>query len=147
LFDTTPAGRRPGYANFAVVDPPLKLVPFENPGATGTLNHLGVERESMTEVEQQAARLQAAGLALDVEAERARHGRRRVERTPQCKAAAPADGAIIPAGSTHQKNLVVHLRAPSQPASLGSRTVAYEIDGDEYEMQTTFALQIMGKCF
>ena len=52
-----------------MVDPQLKLVLFENPEATGTLNHLGVERESMTEVEQQASRLQAAGLALDVEAD------------------------------------------------------------------------------
>jgi catechol 2,3-dioxygenase-like lactoylglutathione lyase family enzyme len=69
LFDTAPAKRRPGYANFAVVDPPLKLVLFENPAATGTLNHLGVERESMSEVEQQASRLEAAGLALDVEAD------------------------------------------------------------------------------
>ena len=51
LFDTAPAKRRPGYANFAVADPPLKLVLFENPEATGTLNHLGVERESMDEVE------------------------------------------------------------------------------------------------
>src|SRR6478609_10384634 len=64
LFDTAPAKRRPGYANFAVANPPLKLVLFENPSATGTLNHLGIERESMTEVEQQASRLQAAGLAL-----------------------------------------------------------------------------------
>src|SRR6478752_5197499 len=69
LFDTAPAKRRPGYANFAVVDPPLKLVLFENPAATGALNHLGVERGSMTELEQQASRLEAAGLALDVEAD------------------------------------------------------------------------------
>ena len=67
------------------------------------------------------------------------------ENTSQWKAAVPADGGIIPAGWTHQKNLVLHLRAPSQPASLGSYKVAYEIDGDEYEMQTSFALQIMGK--
>ena len=52
-----------------MVDPPLKVVLFENPEATGTLNHLGVERESMTEVEQQASRLEAAGLALDVESD------------------------------------------------------------------------------
>jgi catechol 2,3-dioxygenase-like lactoylglutathione lyase family enzyme len=69
LFDTTPAKRRPGYANFAVADPPLKLVLFENPEATGTLNHLGVERESMAEVEEQATRLEAAGLTLAVEGE------------------------------------------------------------------------------
>ena len=67
LFDTTPVKRRPGYANFAVANPPLKLVLFENPEQTGTLNHLGVERESMEEVEAQADRLEAAGLALDVE--------------------------------------------------------------------------------
>ncbi len=67
LFATEPAKRRPGYANFAVANPPLKLVLFENPGATGTLNHLGVERESMDEVAEQANRLEAAGLTLDVE--------------------------------------------------------------------------------
>jgi catechol 2,3-dioxygenase-like lactoylglutathione lyase family enzyme len=67
LFDTEPAKRRPGYANFAVADPPLKLVLFENPSATGTLNHLGVERESTEDVAAQADRLGAAGLALDTE--------------------------------------------------------------------------------
>ena len=67
LFDTEPAKRRPGYANFAVADPPLKLVLFENPAATGTLNHLGVERVSMEEVEAQANRLEAAGLSLESE--------------------------------------------------------------------------------
>jgi catechol 2,3-dioxygenase-like lactoylglutathione lyase family enzyme len=67
LFDTKPAKRRPGYANFAVENPPLKLVLFENPGATGTLNHLGVERESMDEVVEQADRLEAAGLTLETE--------------------------------------------------------------------------------
>lgn len=67
LFDTPPAKRRPGYANFAVADPPLKLVLFENPEATGTLNHLGVERDSTDEVQAQAARLEAAGLSLDAE--------------------------------------------------------------------------------
>jgi catechol 2,3-dioxygenase-like lactoylglutathione lyase family enzyme len=69
LFNTAPAKRRPGYANFAVADPPLKLVLFENPDQTGTLNHLGVERESMEEVEAEADRLEAAGIALDVEGE------------------------------------------------------------------------------
>ena len=67
LFDTAPAKRRPGYANFAVANPPLKLVLFENADASGTLNHLGVERESMEEVESEANRLEAAGLTLDVE--------------------------------------------------------------------------------
>jgi catechol 2,3-dioxygenase-like lactoylglutathione lyase family enzyme len=67
LFGTPPAKRRPGYANFAVENPPLKLVLFENPEKTGTLNHLGVERTSMDEVQAEADRLEAAGLTLDVE--------------------------------------------------------------------------------
>ena len=46
LFATAPAKRRDGYANFAIADPPLKLVLFEQPGKGGTLNHLGVEVES-----------------------------------------------------------------------------------------------------
>lgn len=67
LFDTAPAKRRPGYANFAVENPPVKLVLFENPDETGTLNHVGVERSSMEEVQAEADRLEAAGLTLDVE--------------------------------------------------------------------------------
>jgi hypothetical protein len=50
-----------------VANPPLKLLLFENPEATGTLNHVGVERESMPEVEAEANRLEAAGLTLEVE--------------------------------------------------------------------------------
>ena len=43
LFGTEPAKVKPGYANFAVAEPPLKLVLIENPGQGGSLNHLGVE--------------------------------------------------------------------------------------------------------
>ena len=43
LFATEPNKRKPGYANFAIADPPLKLVLFENAGAEARLNHLGVE--------------------------------------------------------------------------------------------------------
>ncbi len=43
LFDTQPAKLKPGYANFAIAQPPLKLVLLENPGKGGTINHLGVE--------------------------------------------------------------------------------------------------------
>ncbi len=67
LFDTVPVKRRPGYANFAIDTPALKLVLFENPDQTGTLNHLGVERDSVAEVQAEAERLGAAGLTLDVE--------------------------------------------------------------------------------
>lgn len=67
LFETAPEKRRPGYANFAVADPPLKLVLFENPGQAGTLNHLGVEVPSADLVVAATRRLAAEGLATDVE--------------------------------------------------------------------------------
>jgi catechol 2,3-dioxygenase-like lactoylglutathione lyase family enzyme len=62
LFATEPAKRRPGYANFAVVEPPLKLVLIENPGAAGTMNHLGVEVASTDDVTAAQARLSGEGL-------------------------------------------------------------------------------------
>ena len=63
LFGTGPAKRRPGYANFAITQPPLKLVLLENPGQGGTLNHLGVEVDSADAVDAEQARLAEAGLA------------------------------------------------------------------------------------
>jgi catechol 2,3-dioxygenase-like lactoylglutathione lyase family enzyme len=63
LFGTEPAKRRPGYANFTIAEPPLKLVLLENPGQGGTLNHLGVEVEDSAAVEAEQARLAGAGLA------------------------------------------------------------------------------------
>ncbi|HUO37830.1 MAG TPA: ArsI/CadI family heavy metal resistance metalloenzyme [Mycobacterium sp.] len=65
LFDTEPAKVKPGYANFAIAEPPLKLVLIENPGHGGTLNHLGVEVESSDEVHQEIARLADRGLIPD----------------------------------------------------------------------------------
>ncbi len=62
LFSTEPAKRRPGYANFAVAEPPLKLVLFENPGAPTRLNHLGVEVESSDDVGAAQRRLSDEGL-------------------------------------------------------------------------------------
>src|SRR5947209_15634171 len=62
LFGTEPAKVRPGYANFAVAEPPLKLVLLENPGEGGTLNHLGVEVPDTGAVEAEQTRLAAAGL-------------------------------------------------------------------------------------
>jgi catechol 2,3-dioxygenase-like lactoylglutathione lyase family enzyme len=61
LFGTEPAKRKPGYANFAIADPPLKLVLFEG-AEGGTLNHLGVETENAAEVEAAEARLSDDGL-------------------------------------------------------------------------------------
>jgi len=69
LFGTEPHKRRPGYANFAITEPPLKLVLIEvadgdrGHGTAGALNHLGIEVESTDEVRAGAARLEAAGLA------------------------------------------------------------------------------------
>lgn len=65
LFKTEPAKRRPGYANFAIAEPPLKLVLIENADAdaAGTLNHLGVEVGSVEEVGAAARRLSDAGMA------------------------------------------------------------------------------------
>lgn len=62
LFGTEPDKRRPGYANFALVDPPLKLVLFEKADATSRLNHLGVEVPSSEEVAAHQVRLSDAGL-------------------------------------------------------------------------------------
>jgi catechol 2,3-dioxygenase-like lactoylglutathione lyase family enzyme len=63
LFATEPAKVRAGYANFAVVEPPLKLVLIENPGAGGSLNHLGVEVEDVDTVDAIQTRLAQDGLA------------------------------------------------------------------------------------
>jgi catechol 2,3-dioxygenase-like lactoylglutathione lyase family enzyme len=63
LFDTEPAKVRPGYANFAVAEPPLKLVLIENPGHGGSVNHLGVEVSDTDAVDAEQSRLAAAGLA------------------------------------------------------------------------------------
>ena len=63
LFGVEPAKRRPGYANFTVAQPPLKLVLIENPGHGGSLNHLGVEVENTDAVDTEQARLAAHGFA------------------------------------------------------------------------------------
>jgi len=62
MFGTGPAKVRPGYANFAIDEPPLKLVLFEKPGGGGTINHLGVEVGTTAEVVAAEARLAAADL-------------------------------------------------------------------------------------
>jgi len=67
LFNTTPAKVKAGYANFAVAEPPLKLVLIENPGHGGTLNHLGIEVESSDIVHQEIARLTDEGMFTDAE--------------------------------------------------------------------------------
>lgn len=63
LFDTDPTKVEPGYANFAVAEPPLKLVLIENPGQGGSINHLGIEVADTDSVDAEQARLHEAGFA------------------------------------------------------------------------------------
>jgi len=69
LFGVGPAKVREGYANFAIAEPPLKLVLIEGDGAPGTMNHLGVEVESTDAVTQATQRLSNEGLETKVEEE------------------------------------------------------------------------------
>jgi catechol 2,3-dioxygenase-like lactoylglutathione lyase family enzyme len=72
LFGSEPAKRQPGYANFAIADPPLKLVLMEDPTARGhgtisALNHLGVEVETTDEVAAATGRLSDTGIETEVQ--------------------------------------------------------------------------------
>jgi catechol 2,3-dioxygenase-like lactoylglutathione lyase family enzyme len=72
LFGTEPAKRQPGYANFAIAQPPLKLVLLEDPaarggGVAGALNHLGVEVSTPHEVQESIGRLSVEGLSTEVQ--------------------------------------------------------------------------------
>ncbi len=69
LFETKPAKIQPGYANFAIADPPLKLVLFEGAGPNGSVNHLGVEHETREQVHAELERVKAAGLEVHDEGE------------------------------------------------------------------------------
>jgi catechol 2,3-dioxygenase-like lactoylglutathione lyase family enzyme len=67
LFKTEPAKVKQGYANFAIAEPPLKLVLIENPGHGGSINHLGVEVESSEKVHAEIGRLAGEGLFTEEE--------------------------------------------------------------------------------
>jgi catechol 2,3-dioxygenase-like lactoylglutathione lyase family enzyme len=69
FFKSEPAKIRPGYANFAIDEPPLKLVLIENGGEPGAINHLGVEVFSQKEVQDSISYLSENGFATDVEEE------------------------------------------------------------------------------
>ncbi len=69
LFGAEPHKRRPGYANFAIDEPPLKLVLFENPDAAERVNHLGVEVFEGARVREAGQRMEAAGILTRVEEE------------------------------------------------------------------------------
>ncbi|HBW19069.1 MAG: ArsI/CadI family heavy metal resistance metalloenzyme [Streptosporangiaceae bacterium] len=62
LFGTEPAKLRPGYASFAIAEPPLKFILMESPGQGGSLNHLGVEVADTDTVDAEQSRLTVAGL-------------------------------------------------------------------------------------
>jgi catechol 2,3-dioxygenase-like lactoylglutathione lyase family enzyme len=62
LFNTSPYKVKPGYANWSIENPPLKLVIFEGQGPHGSINHLGVETDTAEEVVDADTRLRAAGL-------------------------------------------------------------------------------------
>ncbi|MET3808163.1 putative enzyme related to lactoylglutathione lyase [Nakamurella sp. UYEF19] len=63
LFNTSPAKIKPGYANFAVAEPPLKLILMQNPGQGGSINHLGVEVADVDTVDAEQTRLAGEGFA------------------------------------------------------------------------------------
>jgi len=69
IFGVGPAKVRPGYANFAISSPPLKLVLLENPNADDSINHLGVEVEPVDEVRAEHARVTEDGVSVHVEGE------------------------------------------------------------------------------
>ena len=115
LFGTEPAKRKPGYANFAITEPPLKLVLLENPGQGGTLNHLGVEVADADAVDAEQARLAEAGLAaVD---ERGHHlllrpaGQVLGHRRPRRRAV----------GDLHRPGRQPYLLGPGQRTALGHR--------------------------
>jgi catechol 2,3-dioxygenase-like lactoylglutathione lyase family enzyme len=67
FFKTEPVKLLPGYANFAITEPPLKLVLFENAGEPGTINHLGVEVFTTDEVLDATRYLSEQGFKTDIE--------------------------------------------------------------------------------
>ncbi|MEP7201300.1 MAG: ArsI/CadI family heavy metal resistance metalloenzyme [Ilumatobacteraceae bacterium] len=67
LFQTEPAKVRDGYANFAIADPPLKLILFTGMGEPGSLNHIGVEVEDVEAVASMIARANDLGLTQTIQ--------------------------------------------------------------------------------
>jgi catechol 2,3-dioxygenase-like lactoylglutathione lyase family enzyme len=114
LFGAEPAKRRPGYANFAIASPPLKLVLIETAeartgGVSGALNHLGVEVDTPEEVQAATGRLAEDGLAPVVE-----------ESTTCCYAVQDKAWVIDPDGAAWEIYAVL-ADAPDQ-SSLGCST-------------------------
>ena len=109
LFGASPAKVREGYANFAIAEPPLKLVLIENPGQGGTLNHLGVEVENTDLVGEAISRLQAEGLDTEIE-----------EQTTCCFAVQDKVWVHGPDAEPWEVYTVL-ADAPAEPVTLGSK--------------------------
>ncbi|QWC86645.1 VOC family protein [Nocardioidaceae bacterium] len=105
LFATEPHKVRPGYANFSITRPPLKLALLEDPSRAGGLDHLGVERSSTEAVEAEARRLEASGHVL-----------RREDGTVCCHARQDKHWITDP-GSLEWENYVVTDDAPEASAA------------------------------
>ena len=69
LFGVEPAKVKPGYANFSISEPALKLVLMENSEPGGTINHLGIEVEETAEVERLESHLQTQGMTTKFQKE------------------------------------------------------------------------------
>lgn len=135
LFDAPVNKRKPGYANFAIEEPPLKLVLFEQPEATERLNHLGVEVFDDEQVTEATDRLKRAGLADRVEDE-----------TTCCYAKADKVWAIEPDGMRWEwyrvlENSKTFFAEPSDEASGNASTDASSEAIDEVGVPTESASQ------
>jgi catechol 2,3-dioxygenase-like lactoylglutathione lyase family enzyme len=109
LFGTEPAKRRPGYANFAIAEPPLKLVLIEGEGSGVRLNHLGVEVSSPEDVKAATDRLSGEGLAT-----RAQDG------VDCCYALQDKVWVTDPDGAPWEVYTVLSDSVPSDPGSLNA---------------------------
>lgn len=67
LFGVAPAKHRPGYANFVVADPPMKLIVIEEEGEPGSINHLGIEHDTGEQVAAETRRISAGGVEVEVD--------------------------------------------------------------------------------
>lgn len=67
LFGVAPAKHNPGYANFVVADPPMKFIVVEGEGQSGSINHLGIEHDTGTQVAAETHRVEAAGLVVELD--------------------------------------------------------------------------------
>ncbi len=112
LLHAEPAKRRPGYANFALDDPALKLVLIENPGTGGSLNHLGIEVDSTEQVVDATRRFTAAGLPTDIEEGTTSETfppRPPPPLSPAPKPAAPAEHRTVEGGHSSHPATVPHV--------------------------------------